>query len=262
MRPWWRFGEQTGDTMRGSLLQRTVMHFIRPLLASISTRNWLPGMCALCGALEDGLLCASCRDRYLGETRLRCARCALPSSISSRQCSRCDASPPAFDASFTAASYGPPIDELIQALKFRAQLPLAAAFARLLLAAVPRASVTDAGVLIAVPLSAERLALRGFNQAHEIAKPLARAWHLPLRTDACIRIRDTEAQSALAPDQRRDNMRGAFVVAQREAIAGRHVLVVDDVMTTGYTLDALAACLKRHGATRVTSIVFARTPPR
>jgi ComF family protein len=238
------------------------MHFLRPLLAAIPTRKLLPGVCALCGALDDGLLCSPCRSRYLGDTTPRCVRCALPTSAAQRQCSRCDATPPAFDASFTAASYGPPMDALVQALKFGGQLPLAAAFARLLLAAVQRELVMDAHVMIAVPLSAERLVMRGFNQAHEIAKPLARAWQLPLCTDACVRIRDTEPQSALAMDRRRDNMRGAFVVARREAVAGKHVLVVDDVMTTGHTLDALAGCLKRHGATRVTNIVFSRTPPR
>jgi ComF family protein len=115
--------------------------------------------------------------------------------------------------------------------------------------------------MIAVPLSSERLAARGFNQALEIAKPLARALGLPLARHACVRVRDTAPQSGLAPADRRDNMRGAFAVIQRQAIAGKHLLVVDDVMTTGHTLDALAACLKRHGAARVTNLIFARTPP-
>ena len=113
-----------------------------------------------------------------------------------------------------------------------------------------------------MPLSRQRLAERGFNQAHEIAKPLARAWQLPLMADACVRVRDTEPQSSLSLDRRQDNMRGAFAVKRQDVIKGAHVLVVDDVMTTGHTLDTLAACLKRHGATRVTNIVFARTQLR
>lgn len=178
----------------------------------------------------------------------------------SAPCSRCVAAPPAFDACFAAARYAPPVDQLVLALKFRACLPLAAALAGRLLAAVPRAAVADADVMIAVPLSSGRLAERGFNQSLEIARPLARAWQLPLPLDACVRVRETEPQSMLPLKQRRDNMRGAFAIARRDLIVGRHVVVVDDVMTTGHTLDALADCLKRHGAARVTALAFARTP--
>lgn len=242
------------------------MHFISRLFSASLLRalpgRLLPGACALCGANDGGLLCAPCRDRHFGHATLRCMRCAIGLSVPGPLCGRCVAQAPAFDASFAAATYEAPVDALVQALKFREQLPLASAFALLLQQAVPRDAFADADLMLAVPLSAERLAERGFNQAQEIAKPLARAWRLPLMTEACVRVRDTEPQSALPPDERRDNMRGAFAVARREAIKGRHLLVVDDVMTTGHTLDALAACLKRNGATRVTNIVFARTPLR
>lgn len=251
--------------MRGSLLYPLAMHFFRRIFPRALLRDLparlLPGACALCGANDAGLLCADCQ-RQVTPPSMRCERCAIAITSSHRLCARCIAEPPAFDASFAAVAYAPPIDELVQALKFRGQLPHAASFARLLLHAVPRDAVADASLLIAVPLSEQRLAMRGFNQAHEIARPLARAWRLKLATDACVRVRDTEPQSALALGRREDNMRGAFAVARREAIIGAHVLVVDDVMTTGHTLDALAACLKRHGAARVTNIVFARTPLR
>jgi ComF family protein len=116
--------------------------------------------------------------------------------------------------------------------------------------------------MMAVPLSTERIAQRGFNQAHEIAKPMARAWRLPLATELCLRLRDTEPQSSLPLAQRRGNMRGAFTLMRRDLIVGQHVVLVDDVMTTGETLEALAATLKRNGAARVTNLVFARTPVR
>ena len=251
--------------MRGSLLQTSAMHLIRRLLTSTLRElpdRLLPGACMACGCSDGGLLCDPCRERHFTRHLMRCERCALTLPTLHQRCSRCDAQRPAFDASFAATTYAAPVDELVQALKFRRQLPYAAAFAGLLLRAVPSDAIADAALLIAVPLSAERLAERGFNQAHEIAKPLARAWRLPLLTDACVRVRDTEPQSALAPERRRDNMRGAFAVSRRDAVNGAHVLVVDDVMTTGHTLDALAACLKRNGATRVTNIVFARTPLR
>lgn len=266
MRPWRRWNKKTDDTMRGSLLHTRTMHFIQRLLSCSVMRDLpgrlLPGTCALCGANDSGLLCTPCRERYFGRAALRCERCAIELSALSPLCGRCVAQVPAFDASFAAATYEAPVDELVQALKFREQLPFASALAQLMLQSVPKDAIADASVVLAVPLSAERLAARGFNQAHEIAKLLARAWRLPLMTEACVRVRDTEPQSALPPDERRDNMRGAFAVSRREAIQGRHVLVVDDVMTTGHTLDALAACLKRNGAARVTNIVFARTPLR
>jgi len=114
-----------------------------------------------------------------------------------------------------------------------------------------------------VPLSAQRLQQRGFNQALEIAKPLARLLGLGLQHGLLLRQRDTLPQS-LAPDleQRRRNLRQAFIVppAAIAQIRGRHIGVVDDVMTTGETLHALAQTLRRHGARRITNFVFARTP--
>ncbi len=115
---------------------------------------------------------------------------------------------------------------------------------------------------MAVPLSRARLTERGFNQAHEIARAVARVLSMPLTSDACARVRHTQAQASLTMDERRVNMRGAFAVLQRQAVAGNAILVVDDVMTTGHTLEAFAACLKRNGAVHVTNLVVARTPAR
>ena len=222
----------------------------------------LGSSCALCGKHHSGLLCQACRSRHLVNSRARCRRCAIAVPGGQTCCSSCAANPPLFDASFTATDYAAPTDTLVQALKFRAHLPLAAAFAELLMSAVPREAVASATVMMAVPLSAERIAQRGFNQAHEIAKPMARAWRLPLVTELCVRVRNTEPQSSLPLAQRRGNMRGAFTLMRRDLIVGQHVLMVDDVMTTGETLEALAATLKRNGAARVTNLVFARTPAR
>ncbi len=222
----------------------------------------LASSCALCGKHHSGLLCQACRSRHLVSSRTRCRRCAIALPTAHTCCSRCAANPPSFDASFAATDYAAPTDTMVQALKFRAHLPLAAAFADLLMTAVPHEAVASATVMMAVPLSTERIAQRGFNQAHEIAKPMARAWRLPLATELCLRLRDTEPQSSLPLAQRRGNMRGAFTLMRRDLIVGQHVVLVDDVMTTGETLEALAATLKRNGAARVTNLVFARTPVR
>jgi ComF family protein len=222
----------------------------------------LASSCALCGRYQTGLLCQACRVRHFSNTRARCSRCAIALPAATTCCSSCVANPPSFDASFTVTDYAAPTDTLVQALKFRAHLPLAAAFADLLMTAVPPEAVASASVVMAVPLSAERIAQRGFNQAHEIARLMARTWRLPLATELCVRVRDTEPQSSLPLAQRRGNMRGAFTVMRRDTLVGQHVVLVDDVMTTGEMLEALAATLKRNGTARVTNLVFARTPAR
>lgn len=249
-----------------SVTQRIAMKFVKPgflprAIDTMATRL-LASSCALCGQHHSGLVCQVCRNRHLSNSRARCRRCAIVLSGATTCCSRCVANPPSFDASFAATDYAAPTDILVQALKFRAHLPLAAAFADLLMTTVPREAIAGASVMMAVPLSAERIAGRGFNQAHEIAKPMARAWRLTLSTELCIRVRDTEPQSSLPLAQRRGNMRGAFTLMRRDRFVGQHVVLVDDVMTTGETLEALADTLKRNGAARVTNLVFARTPVR
>ncbi len=242
------------------------MHFLSRfhlrLLGARFSHLLLSGSCALCGSDVDGVICAACRNRFLADTGPRCRRCAIRLSTPQSVCGRCLTDPPAFDASCAAACYAAPLDLLVQRLKFRAQLPLALAFAEQMQLSLQACATESIDLVLPVPLSAERLAARGFNQALEIARPLAQALQLPLRSDVCMRVRDTAPQSTLALADRQGNMRGAFAVGERDAVRGRHLMVVDDVMTTGHTLDALAACLKRHGAASVTNCVFARTPLR
>jgi predicted amidophosphoribosyltransferase len=116
-------------------------------------------------------------------------------------------------------------------------------------------------LLCPVPLGASRLVERGFNQALEIAKPLAGALGVALEPRLAVRQLETRAQSGVSPSERAENIRGAFGVEDPDLVAGRHVGLVDDVMTSGHTLEELAATFKRFGAARVTNLVFARTPP-
>lgn len=225
-------------------------------------KQLLASSCALCGKHEAGVVCQRCRSTAMTNAFDRCRRCAIRLHGAQTCCSRCTANPPSFDASFAATDYAAPTDTLVQALKFAAHLPLAAAFADFIMTTVPRDAVSSASLMMAVPLSAGRIAQRGFNQAHEIAKVMARSWQLPLATELCVRVRNTEPQSSLPLARRRGNMRGAFTLMRRDRIVGQHVLLVDDVMTTGETLEALASTLKRNGAARVTNLVFARTPAR
>jgi ComF family protein len=180
------------------------------------------------------------------------------------RCGACLDYPPAYDVTIAAVDYGAPIDQLVVSLKFGSRLALAPLFAQMLRDALLRSPPPQPPlptVLIPVPLGSTRLAQRGFNQALEIARPLSRTLGIKLEARMATRLRDTAAQSTLHPEQRRQNMRDAFIVSHEfvDIIRGRHVGVVDDVMTTGETLNELAATLKRFGAARVTNFVFART---
>ncbi|OAJ60299.1 competence protein ComF [Paraburkholderia ginsengiterrae] len=230
-------------------------------------RGVLPNLCALCGNLSQATLCAGCAEAYWNESRLRCTVCAVPLSAARRarhahyRCADCIGEPPPFDATFALADYRAPLDTLAVGLKFRARLMLAREFA-LRLARLAQDARQDRSewpeVIAPVPLASRRLTERGYNQAWQIAKPLARA--LQVRSDATLlhRVIHTVPQSRLDLDARRQNVGRAFKVAQ--PVQGLHVGIVDDVMTTGATLEALARTLKAAGARRVTNFVALRTP--
>ena len=227
----------------------------------------LPNLCALCGNLSHTTLCAGCDEAYWNESRLRCTVCAVPLSSlrwaagTQYRCADCIGEPPPFDATFALADYRAPLDTLAVGLKFRARLMLAREFAQRL-ARLAQDSWQDLtewpDVIVPVPLASKRLTERGYNQAWQIARPLARA--LDVRSDATLlnRVIHTAPQSRLDLDARRLNVGRAFKVAG--PVQGLHVGIVDDVMTTGATLEALARTLKAAGARRVTNFVALRTP--
>jgi ComF family protein len=154
-----------------------------------------------------------------------------------------------------------PLDRLVLQLKFGARLAHGRLFGELLAAAVARSGLARPALLCPVPLGPARLAERGYNQALEIARPLGRSLGIAVAPRLLSRVHDTSAQSRLAPGARRANIRHAFAVPDRALVEGRHIGVVDDVMSSGETLEEAAATLKRHGAARVSNFVFARTPP-
>ena len=238
-------------------------------------RQWLgttllPAQCALCGIGCPQVLCSPCRAQYLGQgrgqLRARCRQCANPlADIEvALLCGRCLRQRPAYDATVTAFDYAAPVDQLLLQLKFGARLALAPLLAELLHVAIQQQQAWDAPQLLCpVPLGPARLAERGFNQALEIARPLARLLDVPLQPRLALRVRDTRAQSGVAPQERRANLAHAFAIApEHEAVLhGCHVGIVDDVMSSGHTVNALAAACKHAGAARVSILVVARTPP-
>jgi ComF family protein len=173
-------------------------------------------------------------------------------------CGQCLKTPPHFDATLAALRYAFPADQLIMRLKYTAHLPLAILLGNLLGKRLPlQERLPD--LLIPMPLHRARLAERGFNQALEIARPLARISGVPIQTTGILRARNTASQADLSAKQRLANVRRVF--DSRVGFQGMSVAIVDDVMTTGASLNELAHTLKRAGAVRVENWVVARTWP-
>ncbi len=228
------------------------------MMLSTLSRNllaWTGGDCLLCGE-ESGpeLLCAACAAE-LPALAEHCPQCALPSPAG-EVCGSCFNRPPHYDRTLALWRYEFPCDRLVQALKYRARLALAGFFARSL-ASRP---LPEVDLIVPMPLHPKRLAERGFNQALEIARGLARRLGRPIEPRGALRVKDTPPQTRLPYEERAKNVRGAFLC--KLDLSGASVAVVDDVMTTGATLNELARALKRAGATRVENFVIARTVPR
>lgn len=212
--------------------------------------------CPLCGAAASpGPLCAPCLADLPGLARARCAICALPLT-SGRICGACLERPPRYQRVEAALAYRFPADALIRAYKYGGRLALARLFGELLAPAVAR----DVDAIVPMPLADGRLAERGFNQALEIARVVAARTGIPLFARACRKVKETPAQATLPWAERAGNVRRAFVCDAD--LGGLRIAVVDDVLTTGATLNELARVMRRAGAVEVRGWIVARTLPR
>lgn len=218
----------------------------------------LPSHCLLCGARGQGALslCAACAAD-MPRNAACCARCALPLDTPAPLCGRCIKHSPPWDAAWVPFRYEWPLAPLEARFKFGGDLAAGHTLSRLWLAATTPAALPQA--LVPVPLHASRLRQRGYNQALELAKPLAQHFHIPLLRDALQRTRATGAQTDLDAVQRRRNVRGAFVARFAGAVP-EHVAVLDDVFTTGATLGECVRVLKRAGVARMDVWALARAP--
>ncbi|MBL8398629.1 MAG: ComF family protein [Candidatus Accumulibacter sp.] len=213
--------------------------------------------CLLCGGQSsDRPLCAACEDDLPRLPSSHCPRCALPTPAG-ELCGRCLIKTPYYDATRAVYVYDFPVDRLIQSFKYGHRLILGRYFGQQL--AELAAGLTFDRV-IPLPLHPLRLRQRGFNQALELARPISRASGAPLDTRSCRRRRSTAPQAELAWRERARNVRGAFVCSAD--LQGQRVLLVDDVMTTGTTVNELARIVKLHGASEVAVLVVARALPR
>lgn len=228
--------------------QRTILNNCTRLAQAI-----LPERCVLCDAAAiETSLCERCYAALPWLPAAQCPQCAVPTS-EGLLCGSCLAHPPRFDAIRAAFAYEWPLAPLIHRYKYGSNLALARLFAHCLAARVR----TAVDLVIPMPLADERLAERGFNQALEIARGVCRRKGLGLAADACRRVRATAPQATLPWKERARNIRGAFVCDAD--LSGLRVAVVDDVLTTGATLNELARNLRKAGAREIQGWVVART---
>lgn len=226
-------------------------------------RIW-PHRCVLCHAACDsavgdaGDLCAHCEADLL-RNQPACLQCARPLAHWA-VCGTCQNKAPPVDASIAPLRYVYPLDSLVKAWKFNGDQvvgeQLGRLFAEGVVARLEQGGLARVEALLPVPLHRQRQQVRGFNQSEQLARHLAQALGVPVLDRVLIRERPTEAQSTLPFDQRRRNIRNAF--RQIDDLPCRRVALVDDVITTGSTVNELARVLKRGGAERVEAWALAR----
>lgn len=228
--------------------------------------KWLNNdrLCLLCDERGDyrDAICPACHAE-LPWLDAQCNLCALPLPAPGLVCGECQKRRPFFDSVQTPWRYDFPIDALITRFKHHGKWPLGRLLGVLLSHHLQTAFATGLprpDLLLPVPLGKQRLRQRGFNQAGMLADWLQPQLNVPVHHHLLRRERDTDAQQELDAAARQRNLRDAFALAQPGAVKGKHVALVDDVLTTGATATTLARLLKKAGAQRVDVYCLARTP--
>lgn len=237
---------------------------MRPALRPPPSTPWrgpVSGRCEVCRAWTADRLCGDCR-RPLAAPASRCQRCGLRVPAGMAACTDCRREPPPYACCVCGADYGFPWDRLIGRFKYDQAPELAALLATALATAAEQAAAPLPQAFVALPLSPSRLRERGYDQAWELARRLGKHFGLSALARALVRRFDMRPQAELTRTQRLRNLQGAFDVpaSKRPAVQGRHLALVDDVMTTGATAQEAARALLAAGAARVDLWVVARTP--
>ena len=213
-----------------------------------------PQACLLCSASDGGDfgICTDCLNE-LPHHASCCPQCGLL-SFEGQLCGACIASPPDFDATKAAFTYQYPISQVLQQYKYNQQLFLAETFSELML---NNLQANNIDLIIPMPLHPSRLQERGFNQSLEIARIIGKRLNVPITSQAVARIKQSPPQASLPLKERVKNMKGAF--ACYEDLSGLRIALIDDVMTTGASLNALAKAVRAKGAAHVECWLIART---
>ena len=222
--------------------------------------RFFPFCCVLCDAQVTGAtsLCQPCLED-LPRIKICCYQCGLPlkNTQEASLCGQCQQSLPPIDYLISSLHYAYPVDYLVSQLKFQGDLTYAKIFSQLLLTTLQthyrekkrERHPERPEIIIPVPLHKKRSRQRGFNQAFEIARPIAKELNIPISANTIKRIKYTEAQSLLSASERRKNLHNSFVLSK--PISAEHIVLVDDVVTTGTTVYALATLLKKSGVKKV-----------
>jgi len=226
----------------------------------------LPPICHICHSFipdAGGLhICPTCRDSLPLVSFPLCSLCGIPfaGAGGDHRCGACLTHPPHFDAARVRFLYEGAIRDLIHSFKYNQRTELRYPLALLALEEVSRLVTDhDPHLIVPVPLHRSRLRQRGFNQAVLLGRTISRHHSLPMLPDALVRTRRTEPQIELSSAERRLNVKGAFSVGRADSVAGKRILLLDDVMTTGSTMDECAKVLKMAGAKVVVATAIART---
>lgn len=256
---------------------RAVVRVLRSPLDAIGSAL-LPASCSLCGSplprLSSIPICESCWAEIAIDRGSYCYRCgdslefpSIDGVPEKNLCRACRLAPPPFRRAVAFGRYEGRLRELIHALKYNRMLPAAHQLGAMLAEAIAQLSVEAAQEMLVIPVPLHRLRSRqrGFNQARELAKCAIETlrkshpeWRLTLAPKSLMRLKLTESQAGLTPTQRRRNVRGAFKVSDPSAIRGKHILLVDDILTTGATARAAAQSLMRAGAGSIYVATLAR----
>ena len=210
--------------------------------------NILPQSCALCHEACVDILCQPCMQALPRQPSASCAVCAKQLPNKQTQCGDCFKKQPYFDYTQAIFRYQSPLKHLIHHAKYNEDLAILRKLAYLMAEQIHFESPPD--IVLPVPLHSRRLISRGYNQSHQIAKIITRRHGLILKSDACVRIRDTPMQIKMKLKQRPRNVRNAFQLNAWQA-EWQHVVIVDDVMTTGSTVNEMARILKKQGVKKV-----------
>ncbi|MCP9450534.1 MAG: ComF family protein [Nitrospira sp.] len=233
-----------------------------------AVRFLLPVECAACGLpLTDSPIpcfCIGCWNSIVPIDSSRCARCGYPflspaatSHAPDHTCQSCRKRPPSYTKAWTLYPYRSPLREALHLFKYQGKVSLAAPLARLITDRLPRFESLD--VIVPVPLHIERLREREFNQSLLLADRIGRHLGLPVSCTDLIRCRPAPPQISLRRKERLKNLRGAFTVLHPRAVAGKRILLIDDVFTTGATINECAKALRKAGSSDVFALTLGRT---